>query len=253
MTELSLPFRDTFLMSPRTASYIDALIREGDKFDYSKWLQRVREGEAQAKQGPTTFISEGLVAAEMGDQTTTSDGIWPKAKLMTRVIPRALRQTHYAPKDKAPQIGIRQRLEIACDAWDNFQASRTRDAVYEYLEAVFSIVEHYRVRRRTKRLLRDAVKFADLAFDKNADSLTAIIRCTCDDTVDSKTISKWARALRYVAHCKGPATRLETFMKEAGGVNACADRYAKYAPGDERCRVAATGLSSLAMAALRAG
>jgi hypothetical protein len=84
MTELSLPFRDTFLMSPRTASYIDALIREGDKFDYSKWLQRVREGEAQAKQGPTTFISEGLVAAEMGDQTTTSDGIWPKAKLMGR-------------------------------------------------------------------------------------------------------------------------------------------------------------------------
>jgi hypothetical protein len=45
------------------------LIREGDKFDDSKWLQRVREGEARAKQGPTTFISEGLVAAEIGDQT----------------------------------------------------------------------------------------------------------------------------------------------------------------------------------------
>ena len=38
------------------AGHIDALIREGDKFDYPKWLQRVREGEAQAKQGPTTFI-----------------------------------------------------------------------------------------------------------------------------------------------------------------------------------------------------
>ena len=77
MTGPSLPLRDSFLLSPRTASYIDALTREGDKFDYSKWLQRVREGEAQAKQGPTTFISEGLVAAEIGDQTGTSDGFWP--------------------------------------------------------------------------------------------------------------------------------------------------------------------------------
>ena len=96
MTGPSLPLRDSFLQSPRTASYIEALIREGDKFDYSKWLQRVTEGEAQAKQGPTTFISEGLVAAEIGDQAGTLDGIWPKPKLMTRgmPIPRALRQTH---------------------------------------------------------------------------------------------------------------------------------------------------------------
>ena len=49
-----------------------------------------------------------------------------------------------------------------------------------------------------------------------------------DDNADSKTISKWARALRYVARCKVPRTRLKMFMKKAGGVNACADRYAKY-------------------------
>jgi hypothetical protein len=224
MTEPSLPL----ILSPRTASYIDALIREGDKFDYSKWLQRVREGEAQTKQGPTTFIFEGLVAAEIGDQTGTSDGI-RAAKLMTRAmpIPRALRQTHRAPKRKAPEISIRHRLEKTRDAWEVFQASRARDAVYAYLEAVFAIVEHYKVRRRTKSLVRHAFKFAELSHDEYADRLTAIIRCTCDDDVDSKTISKWARALRYVAHCKGPATRLETFMKEAGGANACADLYAE--------------------------
>ena len=125
MTEPTLPLRDSFLLSPRTANYIDALIREGDKFDYSKWLQRVREGEAQAKQGPTTFISEGLVAAEIGDQTGTSDGIWPNPKLMTRAmsISKALRQSHRAPKSKAPQIRIRRRLEKIRDAWDDFQAS----------------------------------------------------------------------------------------------------------------------------------
>ena len=118
-------------------------------------------------------------------------------------------------------------LEKISDAWDDFQASRTRDAVYGYLEAVFAIVEHYKVRRKTKTLLRHAFKFAELPFDRNADPFTAVIRCTCADLADNKAISKWARALRYVAHCKAPQTRLKMFMEEVGGVNACADEYAK--------------------------
>jgi hypothetical protein len=99
--------------------------------------------------------------------------------------------------------------------------------VYGYLEAVFAIVAHYKVRRKTNKLLRHAFEFAELPFDKNADPFTAVIRCTCDGSVDNKTISKWARALRYAAHCKVPRIRLKKFMKEAGGVNACADEYAR--------------------------
>ena len=229
MTEPSLPLRDSFLLSPRTANYIDALIREGDKFDYSKWLQRVREGEAQTKQGPTTFISEGLVATEIGDQTGTSDGIWPNSKLMTRAvsISKALRQVHRAPEGSAAELRIRPRLKKIRDVWDDFQASRTRDAVYGFLGAVFEMVMHYKVRRRTKKLLRHAFKFAELPFNRNADPFSAVIRCTSDDNADSKTISKWARALRYVARCKVSPTQLKTFMKEADGVNACASLYAR--------------------------
>jgi hypothetical protein len=236
MSEPSLPLRDTFLMSPRTANYIAALIREGDKFDYSRWLQRVREKEAQAKQGPATFISKDMVAAEIGNQTGTSDGIWPNTKLMTRAmpIPRALRQTHRATKSKKPRIRIRQRLEKIRDAWDDFQASRVRDAVYGYLEAVFALVSHYKTRRKTNKLLRHAFQFSILPFDKAADPFTAVIRCTCDDTIDSKTISKWARALRYASRSKGRAVRLRKFMREAGGVNACASLYARRCKRDNR-------------------
>jgi hypothetical protein len=118
-------------------------------------------------------------------------------------------------------------LEKICGAWDDFQANRARDAVYGYLEAVFAIVSHYKRRRKTNKLLRHAFKFANLPFDKAADPFTAVIRCTYDNTFDSKTISKWARALRYAARSKEPAVRLRTFMKSAGGVNACADLYAK--------------------------
>jgi hypothetical protein len=84
------------------------------------------------------------------------------------------------------------------------------------------------MRRKTKELLRHAFEYAELPFDRKTDLFSAVIRCTCDDNTDSKTISKWARALRYVAHCKVPPMQLRVFMKKAGGVNACADRYTKY-------------------------
>ena len=54
-----LPLMDSFRLSPRTASYIDALIREGDKFDYSKWLQRVREEEAPVEAGSRNVYFQG--------------------------------------------------------------------------------------------------------------------------------------------------------------------------------------------------
>jgi hypothetical protein len=63
--------------------------------------------------------------------------------------------------------------------------------------------------------------------DKNADPFSAVIRCTSRGDIDSKTTSKWSRALRYASRRKGPDRRLKRFMKEAGGVNACADRYAR--------------------------
>jgi hypothetical protein len=61
------------LMSPRTAKYIEAMIREGDNFDYHKWLQKVRDEEAQAKQGATAITPRDVVAAQVDDPINTSD------------------------------------------------------------------------------------------------------------------------------------------------------------------------------------
>jgi hypothetical protein len=231
MSGISSTFRAPSLLSPRTANYVAALIRQGDNFDYFKWLQTVREEESQAKQIPATFTSGKIIAPEIDPPIGTTDcrsaslnsGLAP----MTRAAPLSKARSHHEPGDKTPKARLRRRLEKVRDAWNDFQASRARDAVYGYLQAVFAIVEHYKVRRRAKKLLRHAFKFADRPFDKNVDPFTAVIRCTCDGAADNKMISKWARALRYVAHCKKPRTRLKTFMKEAGGVNACATAYAK--------------------------
>ena len=232
MTKTSFADRGA-LMSPRTAKYVEAIIREGDKFDFYKWLKGVREEEGQAKQVSTTSDSREAAQGQSGNRPSTFDN--PDAPLRAAPtsmgnllpLPQPTRQSTLKLRGN-PKARLRRWLEKVCNAWGEFQASRARDAVYGYLEAVFAIVKHYRTWRLTNKLLRHAFKFAGLPFDKNADPFTAVIRCTCGDAADNKTISKWARALRYAAIRKPTEMRLKAFMKGAGGVNACADRHAKY-------------------------
>jgi len=236
MIEISSHVRVPPLVSPRTASYVAGLIGEGDDFDYSKWLQGVRRKEREAKQILVVVDgSDKLGLRETGNQSNTPEcrDIWPTSRPapITRTTPIPIaswRSHHHKTDDETREARLTRRLERIREAWNDFQSSRARDAVYGYLAHVLAIVEHYKVRRKTSKLLRHAFEFADLRFDRNADPFTAIIRCTSDDSVDSKMISKWARALRYVARSKKPETELETIMKRAGGINACADLYARH-------------------------
>jgi hypothetical protein len=213
-------------MSPRTAKYVEAMVRED--FNYEEWLKKVREQETQAKVAEATGSSGDLSLSVIDLPTGTPDGHPnPLLRLATKTIPRTLRlQCH--PKSKIPQPRLKRWLEKIHRASGECQRSRARDAIYGYLEAVFAIVMHYKVRRRATRLLRHAFEFATLPFNKNADSFTAVIRCTSERDIDNKTVSKYARALRYAARRKKPDMRLKKFMKKAGGVNACAHLYAKH-------------------------
>jgi hypothetical protein len=221
-------------VSPRTVKYVEALTREGDNFDYDLWLKMVREEEAQATQGLTTITCRALVAAQVDDPINASDSRDTRPSLGSVPIrkpalsPRALRRPHRQAKRETPKARLMRWLERISSAWDDFQASRTRDAVYGYLGAVFEMVMHYKMRRKIKKLLLYAFRFANLPLNNRSDPFIVVIRCTSGNGVDSKTVSKWARALRYVTRCKETEMPLKTFMKEAGGVNACADKYATY-------------------------
>jgi hypothetical protein len=222
------------MLSPRTAKYVEALVLEGGDFDYFKWLRRVREEEAQAKQFPATCFLGELPPSEIGDLTNTPDLrdvraiSVPVLHAKSATIRTVVYRSDLEPGSKAKKGELRQRLVMVCNAWDDFQECRKRDAVYGYLKAVFALVVDCKGRRRTKRLLRRAFEFAGLPLNKNADPFAAVIRCTSERNVDNKTISKWARALRYAAYCKRPRTKLRAFIKKMGGVNACAERYAIY-------------------------
>jgi hypothetical protein len=222
MTPISSPFKEPGLMSARTAKYVETLIREGDNFDYDQWLKRMREQEAETNQR-SAALNLGQAAAKIGNPVKVSHVGRGAASPMMRSlpVPRAVRQSGQPLRGTTSAERLRRWLEKVQGAWQEFQGNRARDAVYDYLEAVFAIVLHYKVRRRTKRLLRAAFRFADLRFDKSADPFMAVIRCTCGGAADNKLISKWARALRYAGKCKPPEMRLTEFIKANGGLNEC--------------------------------
>jgi hypothetical protein len=222
------------MLTGRTAKYVEAMIREGDDFDYYRWLRQVREEEAQLKSVAVSTSVQPIAprpahpakTAQNPSQFNGSETA-DHAKHKSAVRPAIQGVDHRSKGVDKPKKSLRQRLGDACDAWDEFQECRDRDAVYGYLRAVFSIVKHYNGRRQTKKLMRRAYKFAGLRTDMNADPFAVVIRCTCDGKADNKTISKWSRALRYVARAKKPRHPLTTLMKNRGGVNACAGLYAE--------------------------
>ena len=102
------------MLSPRTAKYVEARVREGDNFDYRKWLRRVRYEEAEAKQVPETFSSGESVAPEMGDLTNAPNrpdarvksepALQAKSTPISRTVYRSDRKTREeSPKDRLRQ------------------------------------------------------------------------------------------------------------------------------------------------------
>src|SRR5208282_2672847 len=142
------------LLPARTIKYIDALNRAGDRFDYWKWLQRVREEEATQAEHVSPIITSGEpTIPEIDNLIDTPDrrtALMPSEPgVVTRpaTVSRPLHRINHEAIADTPETRLRRRLEKVRNAWDKFQASRTRDAVYLYLEAVFTIVGHYKLRR----------------------------------------------------------------------------------------------------------
>ena len=212
------------------AIHVAALCQES--LSYDEFTRRALEQEAIAQQKSATGVPVvQLPSVELGRSpnitpalvTIKNPGIAGDKNIRAGRLasPGANRR---AKTIDEPKKSLRQRLMAVSHAWDDFRETRDRDAVYDYLRAVFSIVQHYRWKSRTKKLIRRAFEFGDLPFDKNADPFAVIILCTCEEELDRKTVSKWSRALRYVALVK-KRTPLKTFMKNRGGINACASLY----------------------------
>jgi hypothetical protein len=95
-------------MSPRTAQYVEAMMREGDNFDYDGWLKRVREEEVQAKQFSAGIRSGDVNPATIQDRTAPSDNRSPALMVKAVPVPRATRRSIFKLRDSTPNAQLRQ-------------------------------------------------------------------------------------------------------------------------------------------------
>ena len=112
MTGISSLARVPPLLSPRTASYVAALIREGDTFDYSKWLQEVRRKEREGKQVRAVHASDAPVCRELGYPSNKPErrDVWstvgPMPITRSAAIPIAISRTRHGTQEETPEARL---------------------------------------------------------------------------------------------------------------------------------------------------
>ena len=123
---------------------------------------------------------------------------------------------------------LKQDLLRVRNAWEECQASRKRDAIYAYLTAVFDLVSWWTAEDRALECAHKALRLQSICPFDGEEPFAAIIRCTADPAkVDKRTRSKWSRVLRYALRYKSHSEPLDQFIKQKGGINKCADWFAK--------------------------
>jgi hypothetical protein len=136
-----------------------------------------------------------------------------------------------SPRETIPysSAALRQDLERLRGIWDDAQASRARNAIYEYLSAVYGLVAWWAAEGREVDRARRALRLQRLKVSDREDPFAAVIRCTADPAkADKRTRSKWSRALRYAAAYKPDSEPLDQFIRRKGGINACAARFSRW-------------------------
>jgi hypothetical protein len=133
-------------------------------------------------------------------------------------------------RDEVPYTtqALRQDLTRVRSAWDECQASRDRNAIYGYLSAVFDLVMWWKAEDRAISRARWALQLQRLDLPTTDEPFAAVILCTADrQKVDKRTRSKWSRVLRYAMEYKTSAEPFAAFVRRKGGINKCAERFAR--------------------------
>ena len=123
---------------------------------------------------------------------------------------------------------LRANLLRLQNEWETVQASRDRDAIYQYLTAVFELVSWWAKEGKAVNRAHRALHLRGYYSVREPEPFAAVIFCTADhDKVDDRTRSKWSRVLRYAAEFKDLDEPLRDFIKRRGGINECASRFAR--------------------------
>jgi hypothetical protein len=127
-----------------------------------------------------------------------------------------------------PDASLNQEIERLRDLWQKVQASRGRDAIYEYLKAAYELVLCWEVESQEVQRARRALKINGLAPPENPEPFAAVIAASVSPAkLDRRQTSKYARALRFAAARDCHPKRLGRFIKANGGLNCCAAAFSR--------------------------
>jgi hypothetical protein len=112
------------------------------------------------------------------------------------------------------------------DTWRHVQSSRGRNAIFLFLNDVFQLVDWWAFENQANERAARALILKGIAVPKKIEPYRAVIVASVGPKrIDKRTVSKWSRALRFAAACKPRRKRLRQFIREEGGINACAALY----------------------------
>jgi hypothetical protein len=202
---------------------------------YKEFTRRALEQE-QTSSGSPTFVALADLPAGEGKNCRLEPA--PTSRLFGRTLPTERRARPARPRlliniaaknISRPGQSLFERLEVVAHAWDEFQSSSSRDAIYPFLQRVYSLVERYERRGRAKRLMREILKQTGLRADADTNIYALIIRVAAgSDDVDRKQTSKLSRVLRFAAEFKPERVSLRAFIGVRGGLNEVAGLYARH-------------------------
>ena len=163
---------------------------------------------------PTTTIPSFLDWPNPPKEASTPT--WP------RYLHNAETRDHLSGKKLSPAV-LKLELEKLCVVWRQVQHTRQRDAVYEFLEAVYDVVSKFNRAGDGRKLLRKLHRL-DHRLKRIQEPYAAAIHFSTDYSVDNRTRSKWSRLMRFAEQTKKRTELLEDFVRRMGGINACAAR-----------------------------
>jgi hypothetical protein len=162
--------------------------------------------------------------------TTITSSIYdwpsPPKEAPTAVWPRYLKNAetrdHLSGKKLSSAV-LKVELEQLRVIWQQVQRTRQRNAVYDFLEAVYDVVSRFNRAGRGRKLLEKLHRL-DRKLKRIHEPYSAVIHFATNHAVDSRTRSKWSRLLRFAEQAKKRTEMLDEFIRQSGGINECAAR-----------------------------
>jgi hypothetical protein len=113
--------------------------------------------------------------------------------------------------------------------WQCLNTSRSRGAIYDFLQAAYEIVLCWMAEHQEIQCARRALKLNGLAPPEDPEPFAAVILAGISPgKMDRRQLSKYSRALRFAAACDCHPKGLKRFIKTRwGGINDCAAAYSR--------------------------